>query len=150
MNNLLFQESDPIITYKSEKTGRIYVCRKLGVVEFHKKYKETNLDYLPDPSTKDDIWFLERTGIGPVSHLSYCLSMNCIMTISTDKRYEKEGLATFLIQLALNHYYPEVNISAFTRQGELYIRDKVAQVAKKIKTKVIEYRVTEDKFITYS
>lgn len=72
------------------------------------------------------------------------------MSISTDRRYEKEGLATFLIELALNHYYPEVNISAFTRQGQLYIRDKVAQAAKKIKTKVIEYRVTEDKFITYS
>lgn len=151
MNNLLFQiPGSNIITYKSEKTDRIYTCRKLHVLQFHKLFKECSLEYLPDTSTNDDIWFLERPGIGPVAHLSYCHSMNCIMSVSTHPGYPREGLASFLLEQALNLYYPEVNISAFTRQGMLYLKPAVQYLAKKTGTKVTEYRVTEDKFITYS
>jgi hypothetical protein len=150
-NLLLFQEPGlNSITYKSNKTGRIYLCKKLPALSFHNAYPGTELKYLSDPSTDDDIWYMERPGFGPVCHLSYCYSMNCIMGIGTHKGYSKEGLATFLIEKALNLYYPEVAISSFTKQGQLYIKNKVIQLAKTTKTKVTEYKSLENEFVTYS
>lgn len=97
------------------------------------------LPYISDYNSRDVIYYLERPGIGPVCHLSYSRELDCIMGVGTRKGYEKEGLATFLLDWFIAQTSGEVKISSFSEKGRTYLANIVRRLAIKHRVDVMQY-----------
>lgn len=106
----------------------------------HKEMIDNNLlPYISDYNSADVIYYLERGGIGPVCHLSYSRELDCIMGVGTRKGYEREGLASYLLEWFIAQTTGEVKISSFSEQGRKHLASIVRRLAVKHKVNVMQY-----------